>query len=81
MKPKINSQAVGVRYCLRCRYGRYAVTLEFYSLFSSKLIFALDTSKIFRVRKFSVSKKISINSDLKSKCKNEFKDNNEKSCS
>ena len=26
----INTDAVGVRYCLRCRYGRCAAILEFF---------------------------------------------------
>ena len=32
------SHAVGVRYCLCCRYGRCAAILEFFSLFSYKKV-------------------------------------------
>ena len=42
-----NSHAVGVRYCLRCRYGRCAAILDLFSLFFFQIDFcALDTNKI-----------------------------------
>ena len=59
----LNSHAVGVRYCLRCRY------MLVYKNRPSKMNFFWWQGILFT------------NFDLKNGYKNEFKDNNEKSCS
>ena len=57
----LNSHAVGVRYCLRCRYGRCC---------------RASKKKFFGAKEF-----FHMIFDFKNGCKNEFNDNNEKSCS
>ena len=74
----INSHVVGVRYYLRCRYGHCAAILEFFSLFLSILVYENRALKM----KFLWCQRIFfMNFGFKNGCKNEFKDNNEKSCS